>query len=426
MRGSIKRLVSLAAAFGIASGGLLLVQAPAMAATCGPAWSASTAYTGGATVSKNGTNYTANWWTQGDDPVTQSGGAGSGKPWTSAGACTGGGDTGGGTDPGTGTNPGTGTASGLLFSPYKDVTVNLNWNTNQMRTAASGTVQPVVGANSLVSTLLPDLKAITLAFATGTCGSESWGGIAKDAFISANITQLNSAGLDYVVSTGGAAGSFKCASGDAMKAFIASYATPHLVGIDFDIESGQSVADIQALVNSAAAAQSTYPKIRFSFTLATLAASDGSYGGLNSTGDAVVKAIKASSLSNYTINLMTMDFGRATAANCVLKGATCDMGASTIQAAVNLNHTYGIPYTKVELTPMIGVNDVADEVFTLADVNTVTSWAVTNKIAGLHHWSLDRDTPCASPQSTASPICSSVTGSTPLQWTKRFLTALGQ
>jgi hypothetical protein len=176
-------------------------------------------------------------------------------------------------------------------------------------------------------------------------------------------------------------------------------------------------------VNAAAAAQSTYPKLRFSFTLATLAASDGSYGGLNSTGDTVVKAIKASSLSNYTINLMTMDFGGASSGVCVVANGACDMGASSVQAAKNLQHTYGTPYSKIEITPMVGVNDVSSNVFTLADVDTVSSFAAANKLAGVHYWSLDRDTPCA--QTTASPTCSS-TSNAALAFTKRFLADLGK
>ena len=164
---------------------------------------------------------------------------------------------------------------------------------------------------------------------------------------------------------------FKC-SGTALQSFIARYASPHMIGVDFDIESGQSTADVQNLVNAAALAQTKYPGLRFSFTLATLAASDGSFGGLNSTGDATVKAIKASSLTNYTVNLMTMDFGRATTANCVLSGSTCQMGQSTIQAVTNLQHTYGTPASKIEVTPMLGVNDASDEVFTLADADTVS------------------------------------------------------
>ncbi|MBT2501470.1 carbohydrate-binding protein [Curtobacterium sp. ISL-83] len=427
------RIGLVASVMAVVAGGSLAAAPAALATTpaCAPSWSAGTAYSGGAAVSENGTNYTANWWTQGDEPATHAGATGSGQPWTSTGACTGGttgggstggGSTGGGSTGGGSTGGSGGTASGLVFSPYKDVTVNLDWNTNVMNTAVTGSRIPVVGSsNSLVSTREPGLKAITLAFATGTCGSENWGGVAADAFASANIPKLDAAGVNYIVSTGGAAGSFTC-SGTALQSFIARYATPHMIGVDFDIESGQSAADVQNLVNAAALAQAKYPGMRFSFTLATLAASDGSYGGLNSTGDATVKAIKASSLTNYTVNLMTMDFGRATTANCVLSGSTCEMGQSSIQAVKNLEHTYGIAPSKIEVTPMIGVNDASDEVFTLADVDTLTAYAKTNGLAGLHFWSLDRDTPCSS--TTASSTCSSVPSAPALAWTDRFIADL--
>ncbi len=435
MKTDIRGRIGVIAAVAAVVAGATMATAPAASAatTCAAAWAAGTAYTGGATVSESGQNYRANWWTQGDDPATHAGATGSGQPWTSTGACTGGSTGGGTTTPGTGggtTTPGTGTgtpgtASGFVFSPYKDVTANLDWNTNVMSTMVTGSRIPVAGgSNSLVATREPGLKAITLAFATGTCGSENWGGVPADAFASANIGRLDSAGVNYIVSTGGAAGAFTCSSGAGLEAFIARYATPHMIGVDFDIESGQSAADVQALVSAAAQAQVKYPGLRFSFTLATLAASDGSYGGLNATGSAVVSAIKASSLTHYTVNLMTMDFGRATTANCVLAGSTCDMGRSTIQAVTNLQHTFGIPAAKIEVTPMIGVNDASDEVFSLADVDTVSTYAKQAGLAGVHIWSLDRDTPCASPTSTASPICNSVTGSTALAWTDRFLADL--
>ncbi|ARN22776.1 carbohydrate-binding protein [Piscinibacter gummiphilus] len=56
---------------------------------CAPAWSAATAYTGGATVTSGGVIYKANWWTQGDNPASNSGPAGSGKPWTATSSCSG-------------------------------------------------------------------------------------------------------------------------------------------------------------------------------------------------------------------------------------------------------------------------------------------------------------------------------------------------
>src|ERR1700743_2590913 len=93
-------LGTLSSALGAALATLALsavpVQTAEAAGTCAAAWSATQVYTGGNTASENGINYIANWWTQGNDPATNSGGSGSGQPWTSQGSCTGGG---GGTNP---------------------------------------------------------------------------------------------------------------------------------------------------------------------------------------------------------------------------------------------------------------------------------------------------------------------------------------
>jgi hypothetical protein len=199
-----------------------------------------------------------------------------------------------------------------------------------------------------------------------------------------------------------------------------------MAGVDFDIESTQTQAEIQQLVADVAAVQSQYPNLRFSFTLATLAASDGSYAGLNALGQEVVQAIKTSNpaISNYTINLMTMDYGKASASNCVLVNGACEMGQSAIQAVQNLEHTYGIPAANIEVTPMIGQNDTSGEITTVSDVDTITNYAVANGLAGLHYWSLDRDTPCT--KRTKSSACNGVSGSSSLQYINEFLRDLGR
>jgi chitinase len=413
-------------ALGLTAGSVLAgTTGPAAqaAATCAAAWSSATVYTAGNQASEAGINYTANWWTQGNDPATSNGGPGSGQPWTSDGSCTGGGGGGSSGGGGSGGGTGTGSVSGLLFSPYKDVTINMNWNTYQMQSAVEGSDLPVVGSGSLVSQYIPKLPAITLAFATGSCGSETWGGAPAASWAAENIPQLQAAGLDYVVSTGGEAGTFTCGSTAGMESFIARYASPHLVGIDFDIEGGQSESDIEGLVDAAAGAQSQYPNLQFSFTLATLGASDGSYGGVNSLGNEVVEAVLGSSLKNYVINLMTMDYGSASSSVCVVVSGSCEMAQSAIQAVKNLEHTYGIPASKIAVTPMIGMNDTTSETFTVADVDTLTAYAAGNGLAGLHFWSLDRDTPCS--DTYASPTCNSISSTTPLEYTNRFLSDLG-
>src|SRR6185312_14705777 len=77
---------------------LLLCMARVSAAqtTCNPTWVYTSVYTAGMKVSLNGINYTANFWTQGQSPATNNGGAGSGQPWTSNGSCSGSGGGGGG------------------------------------------------------------------------------------------------------------------------------------------------------------------------------------------------------------------------------------------------------------------------------------------------------------------------------------------
>jgi chitinase len=146
---------------------------------------------------------------------------------------------------------------------------------------------------------------------------------------------------------------------------------------------------------------------------------------VNSLGAEVVQAIQAnSSLTNYTVNLMVMDYGGTSAANCVVVNGACEMGQSAIQAVENLEHTYGIPASHIELTPMIGQNDSQGEITTLADVDTITNYATANHLAGVHFWSLDRDTPCAA--GSASSTCNSYPSVGVLGFTNEFLKDLGK
>ena len=148
----------------------------------------------------------------------------------------------------------------------------------------------------------------------------------------------------------------------------------------------------------------------------------------NVYGDESMAAVKstlgfsgsASSWPSYlTVNLMTMDFGSASAGVCVVSGATCDMGQSAIQAAYNLHDKWGVPYANIELTPMIGGNDVSSEQFTPANADAITKFAIAQGLAGIHYWSYDRDTDC--PPGSASATCNSLGNVGSHGFLKRFL-----
>ena len=119
------------------------------------------------------------------------------------------------------------------------------------------------------------------------------------------------------------------------------------MGVDFDIEGGQSRCDINALVARVKAAQVAHPALRFSFTLAMLGASPAG-DSLNSLGDMVMASIKAAGLgwSNVFINLMTMDFGSSGCTHQPGSSTLCAMGQSAISAAESLHSYWGVPYSR--------------------------------------------------------------------------------
>lgn len=250
------------------------------------------------------------------------------------------------------------------------------------------------------------IGTLSWAFATGECGEETWGGVPGAQVAAANVADFARAGVRYIVSTGGQAGVFTCASEAGMERFVQRYASPQLAGIDFDIEANQSPAQIDALVRQAAYAQRRYPQLRYSFTVATHAASDGSRRSLNATGEAILRALRATGMRAYVLNLMVMNYGVPSARVCVLKGRVCDMGRSAEQAVRNVHHRYGVPFARIAITAMIGINDVARNDTSLADARSMAAAARRLGLAGLHYWSLDRDKPCATEVAGASPVCS--------------------
>lgn len=187
----------------------------------------------------------------------------------------------------------------------------------------------------------------------------------------------------------------------------------------------QTTTDIANLVAGAKAAAAQYPNLRFSFTLATLG-SNTTASNLNSQGDAVMKEIAATGFSSTAIiNLMVMDYGAAGPYVCVVNKTTgkCDMGASAAAAADSLAAYYKVPYSRIELTPMIGGNDVTENVFSIADAATMSTYVRSRGLAGVHYWSFDRDVDC--PPGYASSTCNSYGTAGTLGFLKAFLSGLG-
>ena len=71
--------------------------------------------------------------------------------------------------------------------------------------------------------------------------------------------------------------------------------------------------------------------------------------------------------------------------------------------------TRAATWARLGVTPMIGVNDVSDEVFTLSDARRVVAFARDHGVGQLSMWSVTRDKRCAGAAGgPARPDCSGV------------------
>lgn len=312
------------------------------------------------------------------------------------------------------------TALSFSYSPYKEVSSGGMDGTGLMYSSVTGSAVTQTSAMPVANTTL------TWAFASGNCGSEAWDGIDGATFAAANVPAFVNAGKYYIVSTGGYGQQFKCTSDADFITFIKRYYSSSMLGVDFDIEGGSTPDwtqdDVNNLVQRIVNAQQSYPNLRFSFTLGT---TGGTAVGLDNYGQMVLQAISTYGMKNYLINLMVMDYGPgATSDICVVSNGVCEMGASAVQAAISLHTSYGISYSQIELTPMIGQNDSVPDIFQVSDIATVSSFVVQNGLAGVHFWSFDRDVDCAYDPNGPSGTCSGVGNAGALGYTNGFISAL--
>ena len=251
---------------------------------------------------------------------------------------------------------------------------------------------------------------LTLAFVQSTTdGRAAWGGYTnltpgssddQAKAIDASIAAFKAAGGDVMVSFGGANGTslaqyYYTHGGsaqqlaDAYSGIVDAYG---LNRIDFDIE-GAAVADGSSALNAQALKlfQQSHPDVEVWYTLPVLPT------GLTADGVNVVDQALKAGVKLDGINVMAMDYGDSAA-----PPAAQTMGTYAIQSAqstfnqmTTLFGKYGqtFDWRQVGVTPMIGVNDVESEVFTVADAKALEDFARSKGMGMLSMWSIQRDTP---------------------------------
>ncbi|WP_431220557.1 chitinase [Leifsonia xyli] len=194
-----------------------------------------------------------------------------------------------------------------------------------------------------------------------------------------------------------------CTDESALKKAYATVVDRYKIGtIDLDLE-GNGLTDRDASTRRASAIAALQKERRAEGKgLAVWLTLPVAPSGMTSDATDAIAAMLAAKVDIAGVNVMTMDFGTA-------KKATTSMARAAESAVTAAQRQLGVLYDRAKLhqsdpslwaklgaTPMIGQNDVEDEVFSLADAASFNSWAVSNGLGRMSMWSANRDKTCGS------------------------------
>jgi hypothetical protein len=277
-----------------------------------------------------------------------------------------------------------------VYAPYVDMTLYPTYNLASATQTAG-------------------IKYFSLGFVVADAQNQpAWGGYSEyaingsafDVQMQQQIAAVRSLGGDVMVSFGGAANQELAQAITNVNTLTAAYQSVindyQLTHIDFDIE-GAAVADhasidrrSQAIAAAQQQAAAAGKPLYVWFTLPVLPT------GLTADGLYVLQSALKYGVHIAGVNGMTMDYGDGAAPN-----PAGQMGTYAIDAAkslfAQLQSLYGTSLTSAQLwsmvgvTPMIGMNDITDEVFTPQDAVQLAAFAESVGMGRISIWSLNRD-----------------------------------
>ncbi|MDI2098169.1 chitinase [Ruicaihuangia caeni] len=270
---------------------------------------------------------------------------------------------------------------------------------------------------------------VVLAFivADPTEGCEpTWGGAysldeaAEQLDLDRRLVRLEQAGGGYTVSFGGLNNDELATSctdpdelRDAYRAVIDRY---KVTTVDFDIEANDLSDTAGGERRAEAVAELQSERRSAGDELAVWLTLPGATFGLTEEGTDTVARFLEAGVDLAGVNVMTMNFGASRD-----KGET--LGEASIRAAEAAHRQLSALYTragtplsdaavwaKIGITPMIGQNDNAEEVFLPADAEMLNTFALEKGVGRMSMWSLNRDTTCGANYVTLSVVSDSCSG----------------
>jgi chitinase len=234
--------------------------------------------------------------------------------------------------------------------------------------------------------------------------------------LDAQLDAYRKAGNNVAVSFGGQKGTelaVACTDGESLARAYATVINKYgLDVVDLDVE-GQGASDPGAAARRASAMarlQAERPPdkpLRVWLTLPV------SRDGLTPAAAISVETMLDAGVEVAGINIMTMNFGPLPAGLSMFD-ASAAAAEATHRTLVDLFGKAGKlngdeqAWSRIGLTPMIGVNDLEENVFTLDDAGRLNAFARDRGIGRMSMWSLSRDTACDPEHQGVSHSCSGV------------------
>lgn len=288
------------------------------------------------------------------------------------------------------------------------------------------TATPTFEFETRTSTATPDaVLAFVVSSPTDPC-TPTWGGAytldqaSASLDLDRRIARLKQGGGSVAVSFGGQRNdelALGCIDPAALKDAYASVLDRYKVGtIDLDLE-GAGLADSAAGQRRAKAIAALQQERRDAdHPMAVWVTLPVSPSGMTTEATDAIAALLDAGVDLAGVNLMTMDYGSslpdgmdlAKASQNALTDAQRQLGVLYARADITLSGAS--LWSKIGATPMIGQNDVKDEVFSLDDATALNAWAAETGIGRMSMWSLNRDKTCGSNYVTTSIVSDSCSG----------------
>lgn len=268
--------------------------------------------------------------------------------------------------------------------------------------------------------------AFIVAAPDGRC-VPTWGGYytldeaAANLDLDRRIARLQQQGGKMAISFGGALNKELGIVCESEEALFDAYTTVidryHINTIDLDLE-GESLRNAEAAKRRAAALARLQEMYRTQDkNLVIWLTLPVTPQGLTQEGTDAVAAVLAAGVDLAGVNVMTMDYGAS-------KDQNMSMYEASRRALIETHRQLGILYqragmnldnaslwAKLGATPMIGQNDVVEEVFTLEDAVLLNQFAQERGVGRMSMWSANRDIPCGENYvdlKVVSDVCSGV------------------